>query len=95
MNTIDFNKVIQALSLRTRREILRVIADRPKTLMQIYEELKNKNIPIKYRESVYKSLERLISVGLVKKVYEKRTVLYKSRFSKIKVDLVSETIELS
>lgn len=95
MSTMDFNKVIQALSLRTRREILRVIADRPKTLIQIYKELKNKNIPIKYRESVYKSLERLISVGLVEKVYEKRTVLYKSRFSKIKVDLVSEKIELS
>jgi Fe2+ or Zn2+ uptake regulation protein len=95
MSTVDFNKVIQALSLKTRREILRVITGQSKTLIQIYEELRKKNIPIKYRESVYKSLEKLISVGLVEKVYEKRTVLYRSRFSKIKVNLVDEKMELS
>lgn len=92
---MDFNKVIQILSLKTRREILRTIVARPKTLMEIYEELKKKNIPIKYRESVYKALEKLVSVGLVDKTYEKRTVRYKSKFSKINVDLISEKIKLT
>lgn len=92
---MDFNKVIQILSLKTRREILRIIVARPKTLMEIYEELKKKNIPIKYRESVYKALEKLVSVGLVDKTYEKRTVRYKSKFSKINVDLISEKIKLT
>lgn len=86
--------MIYALSLKTRREIIRTITSRPKTLIQIYEELKKKNVPIKYRESVYKALEKLVSDGLVEKVYDKRTVLYKSKFSKINVDLVSEKIEL-
>ena len=74
---------------------MRTIIARPKTLMEIYEELKKKNIPIKYRESVYKALEKLILVGLVEKIYGKRTVLYKSKFSKINADLVSGKIELS
>lgn len=92
---MDFNKVIQTLSTKTRREILRtIIADRPKTLMEIYDELKRKSIPIKYRESVYKALKKLVSVGLVEKIYEEKTVLYKSKFSKVKVDLIKEKMEL-
>jgi len=95
MAQVDFNKVIQVLSPKTRREILRTIIDRPKTLMEIYQELKKKNIPIKYKESVYKALEKLVSVELVEKIYEKRTVFYKSKFSKIGVDLISEKIKLT
>ena len=92
---MDFEKVIQILSLKTRREILRTIVARPKTLMEIYEELQEKkSIPIKYRESVYKALEKLVSVGLVEKTYEKRTVRYKSKFSKIVVNLINEKLRL-
>jgi Fe2+ or Zn2+ uptake regulation protein len=95
MTQVNFNKVIQTLSLKTRREILRTIADRPKTLMEIYDELREKKTaPIKYRESVYKALEKLVSVGLVEKIYEKRTVRYKSKFSKIVADLINEKLRL-
>lgn len=95
MIKMDFDEVIQVLSLKTRRVILRTIADRPKTLMEIYGGLKKKNILIKYRESVYKALEKLVSVGLVKKTYDKRTVRYKSKFSKINIDLIEEKVKLS
>ena len=92
---MDFEKVIQILSLKTRREILRTIVSRPKTLMEIYEELQErKSTPIKYRESVYKALEKLVSVGLVEKTYDKRIVRYKSKFSKIVADLINEKLRL-
>jgi len=94
MTQLDFSKVIKVLSLGTERAILRIIAERPKTVIEVHEELKRRSIPIKYRESVYKALERLVLVGLAEKIYEKRTVRYKSKFSKIKIDLMDEKMEL-
>lgn len=75
MVQMDFDEIIRALFLKTRREIPRSIINRPKTFMQIYGGLKERKIQIKYRESVYNALEKLVSVGLVEKVYKKKNSL--------------------
>jgi Fe2+ or Zn2+ uptake regulation protein len=93
MKELDFNKTVHILSVKANREILKVIIGNPKTLLQVYKELKSKHAQIKYRESVYKALEKMVSVGLVEKVYNKRIVLYKSKFSKLNIDFINEKIE--
>lgn len=95
MTQVDFEKMMKVLSLATGRAILRIITHQSKTVKEIHKELGEKGQKIKYRESVYKALERMVAIGLAEKIYEKRIVRYKSKYSKIEVDLLSEKTKLS
>jgi len=90
----NFDDVVKVLSSREVRAVLRAIVDRPKTVMEVYEELKRGSTPLGYRESVYKVLERLISAGLAEKIRNNKTVQYRSCFSEITVNLLQEKLNL-
>jgi Fe2+ or Zn2+ uptake regulation protein len=90
----SFDKVVKVFVSKGARVVLRAIIDRPKTVMEVHNELKNKSISLKYRESVYKALERLVSAGLAEKIRDNKTIRYKSRFSKIMIDLLQEKLNL-
>lgn len=81
-------RVFSALSSRTRIEILRILAVKPRSVIEILNELNNKGFTIKYRESVYRALEKLTAAGLVEKYYDRKEggIRYKLLRKKIEVD---------
>ena len=87
-------KVVKALNSETRRKILRILAEEPKTIKEMAEALrKSYSINLKYRESVFKALERLVEADLVEKHYEKeRGLVYKLKKKEIIVDLTEEEV---
>jgi len=81
--------VIAALNSRTRIKILRLLAREPKNVKEIFSELsKQEGFRVKYPESIYKALQKLVDCGLVKKYYDReRGLLYSPVCSKIEIDL--------
>ena len=69
---------------------------KPWTVNDVFDEVKKKSLaPIKYRESVYRSLERLVDAGLVEKYYDKdRGLCYKLLAKKVELNLIEGTAEL-
>ncbi|KXA91788.1 hypothetical protein AKJ63_00920 [candidate division MSBL1 archaeon SCGC-AAA259D18] len=95
MSRLNFDEVVDVLSLKSGRAIFRSILNDAKTVKEVQEDLEESEVSLKYRESVYKALERLVSAGLVKKMRDGRTVKYKSRYSGISADFVEENLGLS
>jgi len=80
--------VISALNSELRREILKIISKEPMRVIQVLEELKKRRIDVKYRESVYRALEKLVDSGLVEKCYIKdKGLCYKLKVKIVKIDL--------
>jgi Fe2+ or Zn2+ uptake regulation protein len=90
---MKIDKVIAALDSSLRREILKIIAENPMTVMEVLEKLKEKGINIKYRETVYRVLEKLLDAELVEKYYIKeRGLCYKLSTVILIIDLVKGII---
>jgi Fe2+ or Zn2+ uptake regulation protein len=91
---MDIFKVVSALNSALRIQILRILAKEPKTVIEVLEELKKKNIEVKYRETVYRALEKLFDAELVEKYYEKgKGICYKLIANRIVINLTEGTIE--
>lgn len=92
---MEVEKIVKALNSRTRREILKILAEEPRNVKEIFQILREqKSTNIKYRESVFKAIEKLVEARLVEKYYEKgKGVLYKLRRREIIIDLVNETVK--
>lgn len=88
----EFDKVVKILSQKSGRAILRSILNRSKTFKEVHQDLRGTDSSLKYRESVYKALERLVSAGLVEKIREDQSVRYRSRYSRISADFVAENL---
>lgn len=97
MNTtlhVEIDKVISALNSTMRREILKIISEEPMTVIQVLEELRRRNFEVKYRETVYRALEKLLDAGLVEKYYyREKGLCYRMKVKLITVDLSKSTIE--
>ena len=87
-------KIFSALSSKTRIEILRILAEKPSSIMDVLGELGRRGFKIKYRESVYRSLEKLTSAGLVEKYYDKKERGIRYRLIKIKLEVDFQTGEV-
>jgi len=86
--------VISALNSELRREILKIISKEPMPVIQVLEELKKRKFDVKYRESVYRALEKLVDSGLVEKCYIKNKGLcYKLKVKIVKIDLSKGEVE--
>lgn len=81
--------VFSALSSPVRIEILKIVGEKPRNVNEVLTELRKRDFQIRYRESVYKALEKLVSVGLVSKYYEptRKGIFYKLQKARIEVDL--------
>ena len=90
------NKIISALNSETRREIIKIICEQPRTVNEVFKEInKNMKFTVKYRESVYRSLEKLVDAGLVEKYYDKdKGICYKLLIKRIELDLVNGTAKV-
>ena len=75
-----------ALSSKTRIEIVKILCQRPASLIEVYREINKTGIDIKYRATVFRALKKLVSTGLVEKIYDQQKdgIYYKL----IKKDLV-------
>ncbi|MBO3840284.1 MAG: helix-turn-helix domain-containing protein [Thermoproteota archaeon] len=92
---METDKVISALNSKMRREILKTISKEPMTVMQVFEELKRRNFEVKYRETVYRALERLLDAGLVEKYYNpEKGLCYRIKVKLITLDLANDVIEI-
>lgn len=90
---MDFDKVMAALDSGVRREILRIMAEQPRTTMEVLEELRRRGRQIRYRTTVYRALEKLLSAGLVRKYYvQGKGLCYKILATDLTINLAKGTI---
>ena len=69
------------------------MSEKPKTVIQVFEELKKRRIEVKYRETVYRAMEKLVDSGLIEKYYEKEKGLcYKVSLTSITIDITKGTV---
>jgi len=91
---MDIDKVISALNSELRRKILKIISQHPMSVMEVLEELRKQGLNVKYRETVYRALEKLFNAGLVDKCYIKeKGVCYKLTVNRVTIDVIKGTIE--
>ena len=91
---MEIDKVIAALNSKLRREILSIVSKQPMPVIQVLKELKKRRFEVKYRETVYRALEKLVNSGLVEKCYVKeKGICYKLKVKIIKIDLIKGEIE--
>ena len=67
---MDLGSVTRALNSNLRRKILQILALRSMTSKEVFEQLGKEDFQIKYRETVYRALEKLVNADLVEKYYE-------------------------
>jgi len=91
---MDIKKTISALNSRLRMEILKILAKEPKTVIEVLEELKKRKVEVKYRETVYRALEKLFDAELVEKYYAKeKGICYKLTVNRIVINLTKGSID--
>jgi Fe2+ or Zn2+ uptake regulation protein len=84
------SKVLNLLSVPTNRIILQKLSERPKTVMELFSELKkDPRITIKNRESVYKDLEKMRLSGILSKSYDEtqKNLYYSVKLKSVLIDL--------
>ena len=92
---MDIAKVVSALNSSLRREILKILAERPNTVLEVLNKLKTKGFDVKYRETVYRALEKLVDAELVEKFYAKEKGLcYKLSLTRITIEITKESLDI-
>lgn len=86
------DKTLKIISLGTSREILRQLAKKPMTV----RELRKKSKKLRNRVSFYKSLNKMISLGIVKRYHnpEVRGLTYELSKTKIVIDLKGGKVKI-
>jgi len=79
--------VIAALANDMRMQLLQTLSGEPLPASRVFAETKMMGSDVRYRETVYKGLETLVSAGLVDKKYDKKKKI-------IVYSLVGETLSI-
>jgi len=89
-------RVFAGLASRIRLDILKILSDEPKTVKSVINELNSQKYNIKYRESVYRSMEKLKDIGLIEKYYDEKnkSITYKLKANKIIYEIDKDKIQL-
>ncbi len=79
------DKILKTIALSTSREILKQLAEKPMTV----KELRKRSKKLRNRVSFYKSLNRMIGLGIVRRYRDPsvRGLMYGLSKSKVVVDL--------
>lgn len=92
---MDIAKVISAMDSELKREILKVLAERPNNVIGVMQILRSKGFDVKYRETVYRALEKLVWSGLVEKYYEREKGLcYKLLKAQLTIKINKESLDV-
>ncbi|MGD0159664.1 MAG: hypothetical protein ABSB89_05140 [Candidatus Bathyarchaeia archaeon] len=71
-----------------------ILAKEPKSVAEVTKELAALGRVVKYRESVYRGLEKLVDAGLVDKYYyRQKGIGYKLVVKRIQINLADGTLE--
>ena len=92
---MDIAKVISALDSSLRREILKILAEEPHTVLGVLNKLKDRGFDVKYRETVYRALEKLVDAELLVKFYAKEKGLcYKLTLTRMTIEITKELLDI-
>jgi len=92
---MDIAKVISALDSDLRREILKILAENSYTVLEVKSRLKSKGFDVKYRETVYRAIEKLVDAELVEKYYVKEKGLcYKLSLTRMTIEITKESLDI-
>jgi len=92
---MDIAEVISALNSELRREILKILAEKPYTVLEVRDKLKTRGFDVKYRETVYRALEKLVDAGFVEKYYvRERGLCYKLSLTHLSIEITKESLNL-
>jgi len=92
---MDIAKISSAINSDLRREILKILTERPLTVLEVLNKLKNKGFDVKYRETVYRALEKLVDAELVEKFYVKEKGLcYKLFLTRMTIEITKESLDI-
>jgi len=95
MEMITPEKLFTILSSQLRLEVLKILAEEPENVANVMKKLKARGVDIKYRETVYRALEKLVDVGLVGKFYDREKGLcYKLLVKSICVEITPDAIKI-
>lgn len=85
---VDTLQVMGALGSLKRLKILQLLCNDDLSSMEVYKRFSINDKDI-HRETVYRDLERLVSVDLVSKYYDikNKKILYKSNARKLTINL--------
>lgn len=64
--------IARAVNSELRLRALETLCSGPKNLKEIVSALESKGYKIRYRETAFRSLEKLADAGLVEKTYQRR-----------------------
>jgi len=89
LNKEDLQILCNELGNTIQIELLRILNTKSCNLKELQLELENKfNKPV-YRETIYKKLEKLIKLGIVKKEYNQlsKRLIYVIQVNKVALDI--------
>ena len=91
---MNIEDVCSALSNQTRRQLLSMVITQGPMSSKRAHELYQQEFETYRRESIYKSLEKLVSADLLEKEYEENEgILYVARVTELQLDLENMVIE--
>jgi len=87
-------KHFKMLNSRIKIDILNIISNKECTVTEVTSELKNRGYKVKYRESIYRHLEKYNELGLVEKKYDpnEKKITYTSKYEKIIFNIKEQSI---
>ena len=92
---MDVAKVISALNSDLRREILKILAENSYTVLEVLNRLKRKGFNVKYRETIYRAIEKFVDAELVEKYYVKEKGLcYKLSLTRMTIEITEESLDI-
>lgn len=91
---MNIEDICSALSNPTRRKLLSIVITRGPMSSKQAHELYQQEFETYRRESIYKSLEKLVSADLLAKKYEEnKGIIYVARVTKLQLDLEEMAVE--
>lgn len=93
---MDPGPLFSALDSDLRREIMMILHSGPRTVTEVLESLIRRKYSVKYRETVYRALEKLSDAGLIEKYYKRdRGLCYELVSSKITIQIDNNSIMIT
>lgn len=81
-------QILRALSSDVRIDIMKMLAENPLNMSDIFSATVGLGYDLKYKETLYKAVDMLVKANLVEKYYDnnKKEIIYKSRLSQVLID---------
>jgi len=87
LDTMEVELLGKILKNELRRKVIKILLGKSLTAEEAFEEIKKSDVDIKYRQTVYRALEDLLELGIVKKEYERGSgLVYSIKTDEVRID---------